>query len=198
MPKAPVVEVEGSCGFKVTTKTWKQGHSIKCSRRGGNALRYWQPDKTSYAFTHNFSTDIEAELWDFCRTCRFRKDRQDEGQRVPLCPRCNQPMTKIQARDHWFYRCLNVSVYHDELFGIVGRASNFRTRRLVDPVTMKIVDNPNFRANPRGKKRKTKKLLEYYEIEIDCPDCGHDRGVVTKQYVRCLKCNWSNEVVENG
>jgi len=64
--------------------------------------------------------------------------------RSPLCPRCGQPMKLIQARDHWFWRCFTVGVWHRELFGIVGQSSNFRTKRLVDPVTLKIVDNPHF------------------------------------------------------
>lgn len=32
------------------------------------------------------------------------------------------------------------------------------------------------------------KLSKYPEIYIECPECGHDRGIVTMRYVRCKKC----------
>ena len=56
--KAPLVKVKGLCGFMVDTKTWKQGHSIKCNLRFSKAIRYWQPDT------------LEAEVADFCRFCK--------------------------------------------------------------------------------------------------------------------------------
>lgn len=52
----------GTCGEVLTTKIWKngRGHTIKCKIRGGQALNYWAPDP-----------DIESEVKDFCKTCRF-------------------------------------------------------------------------------------------------------------------------------
>jgi len=70
MPKSKAVEVEGSCGEMVTTKVWKQGHSIKCKRREATANRYWKPDKGRYWYGGNpLMSDIDAEVIDFCTTC---------------------------------------------------------------------------------------------------------------------------------
>ena len=72
MPKAPIVEVKGLCGEIVETKTWKQGHSIKCKIRGGSSIRYWQPDKKRYWWGNIPGiTDIQTEVRDFCRTCKY-------------------------------------------------------------------------------------------------------------------------------
>ena len=76
MTKAPLVTVQGFCDDeplrRVDTKTWRQGHSIGCERRGGKAIRYWQPDKDRY-YPTKFArgSDLRAEVWDFCHTCRF-------------------------------------------------------------------------------------------------------------------------------
>ncbi len=43
-------------------------------------------------------------------------------------------------REHWFWKCASISVDHPELFGIVGQPSFFGTKRLIDPVTMKVVN----------------------------------------------------------
>lgn len=78
MPKAPVVEVKGTCGFPLPTKTWKSGHSIKCERRGASCLRYWKPDKNRYGLVS--MSDIEAEVWDFCMYCRLRDNKYDPNE----------------------------------------------------------------------------------------------------------------------
>lgn len=75
------------------------------------------------------------------------EEREDmNADRRPLCPKCNQPMKMIQARDHWFWRCFTVGVWHRDLYGILGQASNFTTRKVVDPVTLRVMKNPNFRT----------------------------------------------------
>ena len=56
--KTPKVNVKGLCGFTVQTKTWKQGHSIKCNLRMSSSIRYWQPEP-----------NIFGEVIDFCRFC---------------------------------------------------------------------------------------------------------------------------------
>jgi len=72
MPKAPLVKVKGMCGETVDTKTWKQGHSIKCKKRGGSSNRYWKPDKSQYGLGKIPGiTDIWAEVRDFCRNCEY-------------------------------------------------------------------------------------------------------------------------------
>ena len=61
----------------------------------------------------------------------------DGLNRKPVCPRCDRNMIAYQSwRDHWFWRCSQ----HGEIFGIVGQPSFYGTKRLVDPVTLKIVD----------------------------------------------------------
>lgn len=77
--------IKGSCGFEgVRTKTWKQGHSFKCSKAGRSMVRYWPPDHKGYLFTQNWTKpsfedpDLEAELWDFCRTCKFYSQKEME------------------------------------------------------------------------------------------------------------------------
>lgn len=57
-------ELLGGCGEPVKVKTWRRGHSIKCARRGSLMIRYWSPDP------------IEAEVADFCRTCRYLKEAE--------------------------------------------------------------------------------------------------------------------------
>ena len=70
MPKAEPILVRGGCGAMVITKTWKQGHSIKCKKRGGSSNRYWQPDKSRYWWGQAPAiSDIKAEVIDYCRTC---------------------------------------------------------------------------------------------------------------------------------
>ena len=62
---------KGMCGDPITCKVWKQGHSIKCKKRGASAIRYWKPDGKRYwwsRFSEAFS-DLQAEVYDFCRSC---------------------------------------------------------------------------------------------------------------------------------
>jgi hypothetical protein len=86
MPKAPLITVQGFCADEplreVDTKTWKQGHSIGCKRRGAKAMRYWQPEKERYyQLKYSSSSNIRAEVWDFCRTCRnYHKSKVDENE----------------------------------------------------------------------------------------------------------------------
>ena len=57
-------ELVGGCGEPVEAKTWRQGHSINCTKRGSLTIRYWKPDP------------IEAEVTDFCKTCRYLKEAE--------------------------------------------------------------------------------------------------------------------------
>jgi len=74
-------ELKGSCGAMLTGAVWKQGHSIKCERRGASAVRYWKPDKRRYPMwkLNDKITDYAIECWDFCRTCRLREDKIKEN-----------------------------------------------------------------------------------------------------------------------
>ena len=65
----------GACGFDVTGSVWKQGHSIKCKKRGASAMRYWQPDKERYPRMKDaVVSDLVAEIIDFCSTCSKRNE----------------------------------------------------------------------------------------------------------------------------
>jgi hypothetical protein len=70
LPNKFRLKVKGRCGFMVATKTWRQGHSIKCKKSGSTMIRYWQPDRTRYLFRTHAVSHIEAEVWDFCRICK--------------------------------------------------------------------------------------------------------------------------------
>lgn len=61
-------------------------------------------------------------------------------KRKPRCPRCNREMMLMRSsRDHVFWKCANMGASHPEIFGVVGQRSFFGTARLIDPVTLKIV-----------------------------------------------------------
>jgi len=129
-----------------------------------------------------------------------------EFKRDALCPKCGQPMQLIQARDHWFFRCFNVSTFHTTLYGILNEPSNFMTRRVVDPVTMTIVNNPRYVDKSVVKKRKPRKpnrevspeerinrykKLGYMELSsIDpCYVCGYAPLFLSnKDMVLCPSC----------
>lgn len=74
-------ERKGLCKAPLTGSVWKQGHSIKCERRGASTIRYWQPSKNRYLFSkYQDYADIYAEIRDFCIGCRFRDTPYEEAE----------------------------------------------------------------------------------------------------------------------
>ena len=61
----------------------------------------------------------------------------------PSCPICGGRMFRVRSVDCWFYQCCAPGFGHLELFGIVGLGLYVGFRRLVDPVSMRVVLNPN-------------------------------------------------------
>jgi len=60
-------------------------------------------------------------------------------KRKPICPECGQEMELCQTVDHYYWTCHNhSSATH---YGIKGQGANFQFAKLVDPVTLEIVDN---------------------------------------------------------
>ena len=60
-------------------------------------------------------------------------------KRKPKCPECGQEMELHQIVSHYYWACHNHSyVTH---YGIKGQGAYFQFDKLVDPVTLEIVEN---------------------------------------------------------
>jgi len=66
--------------------------------------------------------------------------------RKPKCPKCGREMNLNQIRSHYYWLCCDLSHYPVSL-GIKGQDGYFQFRKLVDPITLEIVDNPYFQSS---------------------------------------------------
>ena len=74
--------------------------------------------------------------------------RMTERSRRPKCPECGSEMALREMRSHHYWLCVGnprTGVLHDPVqLGIIGDVGYFQFRKLIDPVTFEITDNPYF------------------------------------------------------
>ena len=75
----------------------------------------------------------------------------EQPRRKPKCPKCGQEMSLQSARSHYYWLCSHH--FFPVQLGIKGQDANFQFKRLVDPVTLEILDNPYFESRNKHRVR---------------------------------------------